>query len=62
MHRGHSWLCPQELPLAVLREPYGMLGIEPRLAVCKANAVPIVLLLHPLILFLLEIATLRIEH
>ena len=34
MHRGYSWLCIQELLLAVLKGPYGMLGIEPRSASC----------------------------
>ena len=48
MHRGYSWLCTQELPLAVLRGPYGMLGIEPGSAACKANTLPAVLLLQPL--------------
>ena len=43
MLRGDSWLCTQELPLAVLRGPYGMLGIEPGSAARKANAVPSVL-------------------
>lgn len=28
----YSWLCTQESLLAVLGEPYGMLGIEPTLA------------------------------
>ena len=46
MHRGYSWLCIQELPLAVLRGPYGMLGIEPGSAACKANALPAVLSLQ----------------
>ena len=32
---------------AVLGEPYRMLGIEPGLAVYKANALPAVLLLQP---------------
>lgn len=32
---------------AVLREPYSMLEIEPRLAVCEANALPDVLLFLP---------------
>ena len=47
IHRGYSWLSTQELPLAVLRGPYGMLGIEPGSAACKANALPTVLLLQP---------------
>ena len=43
----------QELLLVVLRGPYGMLGIEPRLAACKANALPTVLLLqHSFLVFL----------
>ena len=41
MHRGYSWLCTQELLLAMLRGPYGMLGIEPGSAACKANALPL---------------------
>ena len=49
MHRGYSWLSTQELPLAVLRGPYGKLGIEPGSAECKANALPAVLLLQPLV-------------
>ncbi|XP_054997427.1 U6 snRNA-associated Sm-like protein LSm5 isoform X1 [Sorex araneus] len=32
-----------ESPLVVLRGPYGMLGIEPGSAACKANALPAVL-------------------
>ena len=47
MHRGYSWLCTQELVLVVLRGPYGMLGIKPGSAVCKANALPAVLSLQP---------------
>ena len=46
--RGYSWLCTQELLQAVLRGIYGMLGIEPRSAACKANALLSVLLLQPL--------------
>ena len=48
MHRGYSWLCTQELLLVVLKGPYGMLGIKPGLAACKANALPAVLSLQPL--------------
>ncbi|XP_054974042.1 SAFB-like transcription modulator isoform X5 [Sorex araneus] len=40
--------CTQELLLAVLGGPYGMLGIEPGSAACKANALPAVLLLKAL--------------
>ena len=47
MHRGYSWPCTQELLLAVLRGPYGMLGIEPGSAACKAHTLPAVLLLQP---------------
>ena len=47
MHRGYSWLCTQELLLAVLRGQYGMLGIKLGLAVYKANTLPTVLLLQP---------------
>ena len=47
MHRGYSWLCTQKLLLAVLRGPYGMLGIKPGSAACKANALPTVLSLQP---------------
>ena len=43
IHRGYSWLCTQELLLAVLGGPYGMLGVEPGLAACNANALPTVL-------------------
>ena len=43
----YSWLCTQELPLAMLRGPYGMLGIVPGSAACKANALPAVLPLQP---------------
>ena len=47
MHRGYSWLCTQESPLAVLRGPYGMLEIEPGMASCKANTLLAVLSLQP---------------
>lgn len=39
----HSWLCTQESVLVVLTRPYGMPGIEPWLALCKANALPVTL-------------------
>ena len=53
MLRGYSWLCTQELLLEVLRGPYGMLGIEPGSAACKANALPAVPSLQPqIILFI----------
>ena len=47
MLKGYSWLCTQELLLAVLGGPYGMPGIEPGSAACKANALPAVLSLRP---------------
>ena len=47
MLRGYSWLYTQELFLAVLRGPYGMLEIEPGSGACKANALPTVLSLQP---------------
>ena len=47
MLRADSWLCTQESLLAVLGGPYGMLGIEPGSAACKANALPAVLSLQP---------------
>ena len=50
--QGYSWLCAQELLLAVLRGPYGMLGIEPGSAACKANTLPAVQLLQPQDLFI----------
>lgn len=42
------WLCAQEVFLVVIREPYGILRIEPKLVVRKANALPTVLLCQPL--------------
>ena len=45
--QGSSWLCTQESLLAVLGGPYGMLGIEPGSAACKAHALPAVLSLQP---------------
>lgn len=39
---NHSW--------AVFRAPQGMAGIEPRSATDKANALPVILSLQPLIL------------
>ena len=45
--QGYFWLCTQELLLAVLGGPYGMPGIEPGSAACKANALPAVLSLWP---------------
>lgn len=36
-------LCAQESCLAVLRGPYGLPGMQPRLAACKANGLPAVL-------------------
>lgn len=47
MFRAHSWLSTQQSPLAVLREPYGMVGREPGSVSCKPNALPIVLALQP---------------
>lgn len=40
MLRGFSWLCTQELLLAVLRGPHGMPRIKSRLATCKAKCPP----------------------
>ena len=48
MLRGYCWLCTQELVLVVFGVPYGMLGIEPGLAACKASALPTVLSLQSL--------------
>ena len=42
MHRGHFCLCTQELLLAVLRGPYGMLGVKPELAACKVHALSLI--------------------
>lgn len=52
MLRGHShttvlWLCIQELLLALLGGLYGMLGIELRLTVGKANTLPPTIALVP---------------
>lgn len=38
--RGYSWLWTQELQLAVLKGPYGMLSIKPRSATYKASTLP----------------------
>ena len=50
MYRGGGLLLALHsgITVAVLRGPYGMLGIEPGLATCKANALPAVLLSQPL--------------
>ena len=45
--RGYSWLCTEELVLEVLQETFEMLGIEPSLAMCKANVRPTVPSLRP---------------
>lgn len=50
MLRAHSWLCTQEILLAVLRVSYGILWIEPISATCNANTLPAAQLLWPLLL------------
>lgn len=45
--RTDLWLCAQESFLALLREPSGMLGVESRLAVYKADTLPVLLSFGP---------------
>lgn len=57
VHRDYSWLCTQELFLAMFSEPYGMPGIEPKPGAWQANILSVVLLPQPLAMSITTIAT-----
>lgn len=53
MLRSYSWFSAQRFFLVALGVPYRMLGMKPRLALCKVRTLPAVpYLSSPLILFL----------